>query len=423
MVTTGIQAEQLIQSAEEDLAGEFKFVEAVAMINQRRVIDAFRTHRLCDEHFVEKTGYGRDDPAREAIDNIFATVFQAEAAAVRMQMVSGTHALACALFGNLRPGQRLACLTGSPYDTLEEVIGIAGHSHGSLLSLGVQYVQGQVQPLLDRPADLAETLIPLVSPPTAMVYIQKSCGYSFGRKALYNAEIATISKAVKAMNKDCLILVDNCYGEFVEPDEPISAGADLIAGSLIKNPGGGLAPTGGYVAGKRELVESALDRLTSPGIGGHLGLTHNQNRCVLQGLFQAPSVVAQAVKGAMLSAHLFSNAGFRVSPGPRERRADIIQAIELGSAERLIAFCRAIQQFSPVNSHVSPEPADMPGYQHKVVMAGGTFIEGATLELSADGPLREPYAVFLQGGLTYLHVKYVLEGVLRLMNTGAQPLF
>ncbi len=414
-----VPTQNLIESAEAALTEQFAHIDQTAMINQRRVMEALRTHRICDEHFVERTGYGRDDPARDAIDKLFATVFQAEHAAVRMQMVSGTHALACALLGNLQPGQRLACLTGKPYDTLEEVIGLAGDQPGSLQSLGIDYIEGEVEPALTGQADLKTILAPLVAPPTQMAYIQKSCGYSFGRRSLSNADIAVLTKAVSELNPKCYVLVDNCYGEFVESGEPTAYGADLIAGSLIKNPGGGLALTGGYVAGRRALVDAALVRLTAPGIGGQLGLTFNQNRLVTQGLFLAPSVVAQAVKGALLFAHVFDALGFTVAPLPTERRTDIIQAIRMGSAERLVSFCLAIQQFSPVNSHVAPEPAAMPGYQHKVVMAAGTFIEGATIELSADGPLRPPFAVFLQGGLTYLHVKYVLEEVLKLMGSGA----
>ncbi len=420
---TETQAQELIEAAESDLAEQFAAIERTAFINQRRVMEAFQAHRLCDEHFVEKTGYGRDDPAREAIDSIFASVFEAESAAVRMQLVSGTHALACALAGNLKAGEQLACLTGTPYDTLEEVIGITAEQPGSLKALGVSYIQGDVEPALAGQASLHELLAPLVAPPTALAYIQKSCGYSFGRRSLSNHDIARICAAVKALNPQSYVLVDNCYGEFVEEREPTAVGADLVAGSLIKNPGGGLALTGGYIAGKEKLVKAALNRVTAPGIGGHLGLTHNQNRLVMQGLFLAPSVVAQSVKGALLFAHVFERLGFQVAPSPRSARTDIIQAIALGSADRLVSFCRAIQRFSPVNSHVAPEPADMPGYQHKVVMAGGTFIEGATIELSADGPMREPFAVFFQGGLTYLHVRYVLEELLKCMADGDQWVF
>jgi len=418
-----INSHELIETAEVALHPFFTEIDRVAMTNQRRVLQAFRNHRLCEEFFAEKTGYGRNDSGRDTVDAIFAEVFQAEAAAVRMQMVSGTHALACALFGNLRPGQRLACLTGPPYDTLEEVIGIAGSDSGSLKEMGVGYIEGDALPVVDEGGDLAACLAELVQPPTALAYIQKSCGYSYGRRSLANAEIALITDAVRSTNPNCRVLVDNCYGEFVEAGEPPAFGADLIAGSLIKNPGGGLALTGGYVAGQESLVTAALNRLTSPGIGGHMGLTYNQNRLVLQGLFMAPAVVAQAVKGAMLFAHVFNQLGFAVSPGPLAPRHDIIQAIVFGSGERLVNFCRAIQRCSPVNAHLLPEPALMPGYQHAVVMAGGTFIEGSTIELSADGPMRPPYAAYIQGGLTYLHVKYALEEALTLSVCGEYPFF
>jgi len=418
-----IDTHELIETAEVALHPFFNEIDRVASTNQRRVLEAFRHHRLCEEFFAEKTGYGRNDSGRDTIDKIFAEVFQADSAALRMQMVSGTHALACALFGNLRPGQRLACLTGPPYDTLEEVIGIAGDDPGSLKELGVSYIEADVLPVVDEGGDLEACLAPLVQPPTALAYIQKSCGYSYGRRALSNYDISLIAAAVRSANPSCRILVDNCYGEFVEAGEPTAFGADLIAGSLIKNPGGGLALTGGYVAGKEGLVAAALNRLTSPGIGGHMGLTYNQNRLVVQGLFMAPSVVAQAVKGAMLFAHVFDQLGFAVAPGPLAPRRDIIQAIVLGTSERLVNFCRAIQRCSPVNAHVVPEPALMPGYQHPVVMAGGTFIEGSTIELSADGPMRPPYAAYIQGGLTYLHVKYALEEAITLSLCGEYPFF
>lgn len=413
-----IKAEALIEAAEQALAPYHKQVDAIAFANQRRVLDSFRSHRLSEEYFAEKTGYGIDDAGRDAIDEIFATVVGAEAAAVRMQMVSGTHALACALFGNLLPGERLACLTGAPYDTLEQVIGLAGNAAGSLKSAGVEYVQTDVTACDLDCQQMRAQMESLVSPPTRLAYIQKSCGYSFGRRTLTVADIAMIADCVREINPDCHILVDNCYGEFVEDTEPLAAGASLIAGSLIKNPGGGLAITGGYVAGKKDLVDRALNRLTAPGIGGHLGLTFNQNRLLLQGLFLAPSVVAGAVKGAMLVAEVFSHLGFEVRPLPFEKRGDIIQSIKFGEASRLIDFLKALQQFSPVNAHVVPEPANMPGYEDQVVMAGGTFVEGSTIELSADGPLRPPYAAFVQGGLSYLHVKCALAGVLELGGSG-----
>ncbi len=409
---------KLIQDTEDSLREAFAKIDAIAMHNQRKVLDAFREHRLTEEYFAERTGYGIDDPARAVLDGIFASVFGAEQAAVRMQMVSGTHALACALLGNLHAGQRMVSLTGAPYDTLKEVIGIEGDDkRGSLIGSGVKYVETEI-----AFADKSEYAAKLANVGAAdMFYLQKSCGYSFARKTMSCAQLGDVIAAVKTAYPNSIVMVDNCYGEFVEATEPTDHGADLIAGSLIKNPGGGLAITGGYVAGRSDLVEAALKRLTAPGIGGHLGITFNQTRLVLQGLFLAPSVVSQAVKGSLLAAGLMERLGFKVNPSSKDKRYDIIQAIELEKRDRLINFCRALQRWSPVNAHVSPEPTQMPGYQDEVVMAGGTFVEGSTIELSADGPLRPPFAVFLQGGLSYLHVKCALEGAIRLSRSGEMP--
>lgn len=414
----------LIRQAEKSLAEQFEFVDETALQNQRKVLDAFRNHKLTEEHFAEKTGYGIDDAGREALDSIFAEVFNAPSAAVRMQVVSGTHALALCLYGCLKPGDRLVSITGAPYDTLQQVIGIAGDGRGSLKELGVDYAEIDINPaLLDAPVATGRVLElqKLLESPTKLVTIQKSCGYSFDRRTLSNEEIGKMIALVKGINADVLVMVDNCYGEFVEATEPTGHGADIIAGSLIKNPGGGLAISGGYIAGRADLIESALFRLTAPGIGGHQGVSFNQNRLLFQGLFLAPSVVASAVKGAMLSALVFSDLGMEVKPAPADRRFDIIQAIRFGDRRKLVNFCRAIQYFSPVNAHVSPEPAEMPGYEDQVVMAGGTFVEGSTIELSADGPLREPYAAFLQGGLTYLHIKCMLEGAITRSRSGELP--
>lgn len=411
----------LIKQAERSLADEFEFVDETALHNQRKVLDAFREHRLTEEHFSEKTGYGIDDAGRDALDGVYSQIFGAQAAAVRMQVVSGTHALALCLYGCLKPGDRLLSVTGTPYDTLQQVIGIAGDGRGSLKELGVQYAQID---LLTEGADdsaIEKELKTLLAPPTKLVTIQKSCGYSFERRTLSNDEIGKLIKRVKDINPSCLVMVDNCYGEFVETTEPTSHGADIIAGSLIKNPGGGLAISGGYIAGRADLIESALFRLTAPGIGGHQGVSFNQNRLLFQGLFLAPSVVASAVKGAMLSSFVFKNLGMDVKPAPQERRFDIIQAIKFGDRQKLVNFCRAIQYFSPVNAHVAPEASEMPGYEDQVIMAGGTFVEGSTIELSADGPLREPYAAFLQGGLTYLHIKCMLEGAISRSRSGDLP--
>jgi cystathionine beta-lyase family protein involved in aluminum resistance len=419
-----VQFENLIEQAESELKDAFTRMDRIALINQKRVLDSYREHQVTEEYFAERTGYGIDDIGREMIDKVFASVLQAEAAAVRVQMVSGTHAIACALFGNLEPGDTLVVLTGKPYDTLEEVIGAGGTEQapvrGSLTALGVKYKELALDPKLSVD-ELAKQI--KAAAPAKLYHIQKSRGYSMSRQTLSNSDIAKYIAAIKSVDAEASTFVDNCYGEFVEEQEPTAIGADLIAGSLIKNPGGGMAITGGYVAGRKDMVEGALLRLTAPGIGGHLGITFNQNRPILQGLFLAPSVVSQAVKGAMLVASVFEKLGMIVHPAPSADRYDIIQAVEFGNRERLINFCRALQSFSPVNAHVSPEPSSMPGYADQVVMAGGTFVEGATIELSADGPLRPPFAVYLQGGLSYLHVKCALLGSLNLSADGVTPFF
>ncbi|MBI5174833.1 MAG: methionine gamma-lyase family protein [Candidatus Melainabacteria bacterium] len=403
---------ELLLDCEKELFESFQEVDRIALLNQERVLKAFAANKLTEEFFAEHTGYGIDDCGREAMDAIFADVFECEAAAVRMQMVSGTHAIACALFGNLAPGDKLVVLTGKPYDTLNQVIGASAHSHGSLVHLGVKYEELDLTNLLDTASDGEIRARLAAVAPARLYHIQKSRGYSTERPTLSNQAISRLASLVKEVDAGANVFVDNCYGEFVEEHEPVALGADLMAGSLIKNPGGGLALTGGYVAGKKTLVENALIRLTAPGIGGHLGVTFNQNRLVFQGLFLAPSVVSGAVKGAMLAASCLKRLGLKVDPSPLSRRFDIIQAIEFGDRQRLINFCRALQSYSPVNAHVAPEPSGMPGYDDEVIMAGGSFVEGATIELSADGPLREPYAAYLQGGLSYLHVKTALLGAL-----------
>jgi cystathionine beta-lyase family protein involved in aluminum resistance len=438
-----MDAKKLIGQAEERLVKAFALIDDIAMVNQTRVLSAFKEHKLTEEFFAERTGYGMDDAGREAMDKIFATVFGCQAAAVRMQMVSGTHAIACALFGNLAPGDRLVSLTGKPYDTLAEVIGTAETGRaaqaglqtqgstkaqdgskaysGSLRALGVTYHELDLDPQRQSSAEILAAIE--AGGPASLFHIQKSRGYSIRRRTLSNQDITELCRLLRQIYADARVFVDNCYGEFVEEAEPTSCGANLMAGSLIKNPGGGLALTGGYVAGDSDMVEAALVRLTAPGIGGHLGVNFNQNRLVFQGLFMAPSVVAGAVKGAMLAAVVMEGLGFKIDPAPLDQRFDIIQAIELGDRQKLINFCRAIQSFSPVNAHVVPEPSSMPGYADEVIMAGGSFIEGATIELSADGPLRSPYAVYIQGGLSYLHVKSALLGALNLADSGVTPFF
>ena len=357
-----------------------------------------RRLKISDAHFKTSTGYAYGDIGREKLDELFADIFRAEAALVRTQFVSGTHALATVLFGVLRPGDELVSLTGAPYDTLQTVIGHAVNSRGSLKEFGIAYRE---LPLVDGEVDVA-AIKNFLTPKTRLALIQRSRGYSM-RKPLTTADIEKICAAVKAVNPNCVTFVDNCYGEFVETREPVEVGADLAAGSLIKNIGGGLAPTGGYIVGKRDLVELSSYRLTAPGMGNELGASLGTPRLLYQGLFMAPHVTAQALKSAIFAAGIFSKLGFKTHPLPEEIRGDIIQAIELGSAQRLINFCRAIQNFSPVDSFATPEPWDMPGYEDQVIMAAGTFVQGASIELSADAPLREPFAVYLQGGLTFEH--------------------
>lgn len=432
-MTTIVKARDLIDAGEERLKGVFKAIDDAALANQHKVLKAFREARVTEEFFAEKTGYGIDNAGRDALDEIVANIFGAEAACLRMQFVSGTHALACAILGNIASGEKLLCLTGAPYDSLEEVLGIAGDEPGSLTKLGAKYEQIDLGPLLDGSQGGSATgssddetfkaLVDAIKPhaPARMYYLQKSRGYSMSRRTYSNRDLKKMIDAVRAIDKDGLIMVDNCYGEFVEIDEPTNVGADLVAGSLIKNPGGGLCVAGGYIAGKKSAVESALNRLTAPGVGGHMGHSFNQGRMIFQGLFLAPSVVSSALKGAALTASVFNDMGFKVSPMPDELRFDIIQSIEFGAKDKLINFCKAIQRFSPVNAHVDPEPANMPGYQDQIIMAGGTFVEGSTIEFSADGPLRPPFAAYVQGGLSYMHVKCSLEGALSLSLSGDLP--
>jgi len=381
-----------------------------------RVLDAFAAERLGTQHFASVSGYGHGDQGREVLDRVFARVLQAEAAAVRLQFVSGTHAIASALFGVLRPGDRLLAITGRPYDTLEEVIGIRGSGQGSLADFGVAYAELPLdgQGLVDRPA-LKEAL----AEPTRMVLIQRSCGYSW-RPSLEVDEIGELCELVKAIQPGCVCFVDNCYGELVQAQEPTAVGADLIAGSLIKNLGGTIAPTGGYVAGRADLVEMACCRLTAPGIGSEGGTGFDLHRLLFQGLFLAPQMVAEALISAELLAEVFAKLGFAVHPQPGAVRSDVIQAIRLGSPEPLKAVCRAFQAASPVGAYLDPVPAPMPGYASDLVMAGGTFIDGSTSEFSADAPLREPYVLYAQGGTHHAHGELALERALvALAETGA----
>ena len=375
-------------------------LEAAALVNTEKVITAFRNNMVSDYYLKPTTGYGYSDVGRDTLDLIYAEIFKTEAALVRSQFVSGTHALAVALLGNLRPGDELVGLTGTPYDTMQSIIGYPVKTKGSLVDLGVTYKE---LPMSGEQVDL-EAVKKIVTKNTKMVHIQRSCGYSSLRKTISVAEIGRIIAAAKEVNPDVIAYVDNCYGEFIEKQEPTEVGADIMAGSLIKNLGGGLAPTGGYIVGRADLVENASYRLTAPGLGGEMGATlGDTQREFYQGLFLAPHVVQQAVKTAIFAAAMFQKLGYEVKPLPQEARHDIIQAIKLESKQRLCDFCIAIQSNSPVDAHVEPVPAPLPGYQDDIVMAAGTFVQGASIELSADGPCREPYNVFFQGGLTFEH--------------------
>lgn len=408
-------SKEIIKQAERDLREQFEKIDDIRDYNQEKVLNAFVENRVAPEHFYTVSGYGHDDLGREVLDKVFAQVFKAEKALVRIHFASGTHTLACALFGNLRHGDKLLSAVGTPYDTMQEVIGTMGDEEtrrSSLIGNGVLYDE---VPLINGMDVDFEKLEKMVDSSTTMVLIQRSKGYST-RKSLTIETIERICKIVKSKNPNCICFVDNCYGEFVDTKEPLEVGADLIGGSLIKNPGGGIVEAGGYIAGKELYVERAANRLTAPGIGSEGGAMFNQHRLIFQGLFMAPSVVSEAVKGAVLASKIFDEIGFDSSPKYNEKRTDIIQNITFGSPEPLEHFCRTIQSLSPVNGYVTPIPEYIPGYEDQVIMAGGTFVEGSTIELSADGPMRDPYVVYMQGGLNYAHVKIALEKILDKVN-------
>lgn len=407
-----MNSKELIKLAEKSLAKEFEQIEDIRDFNQEKVLNAFIENKVAPEHFYTVSGYGHDDLGREVLDKVFADVFKAEKALVRIHFASGTHTLACCLFGNLKYGDKLVSVAGAPYDTMQEVIGTAGDEEtkrSSLIGNGVLYDEVSLKDGMDIDFEQLEEKIDKT---VTMVLIQRSKGYST-RKSLSMETIEKICKIVKSKNPNCICFVDNCYGEFVDTKEPLEVGADLIAGSLIKNPGGGIVEAGGYVAGKGILVDRTANRLTAPGIGSEGGAMFNQHRLIFQGLFMAPSVVCDAVKGAVLAAKIFDEIGYDSAPKYNEKRTDIIQNITFGSAEPLEQFCQTIQQLSPVNGYVTPIPEYVPGYEDKIIMAGGTFIEGSTIELSADGPLRYPYTAYMQGGLNYAHVKIALSKILK----------
>ena len=406
-----MNSKEIIKKAEKTLVKEFEQIEDIRDFNQEKVLNAFIENKVAPEHFYTVSGYGHDDLGREVLDKVFADVFKAEKALVRIHFASGTHTLACCLFGNLKYGDKLVSAAGSPYDTMQEVIGTAGDDtskEDSLIGHGIKYDE---VPLKNGKDIDFEKLDEMIDETVTMVLIQRSKGYST-RKSLSLDTIEKICKTVKKNNPNCICFVDNCYGEFVDTREPLEAGADLIAGSLIKNPGGGIVEAGGYIAGKAKYVDKCANRLTAPGIGSEGGAMFNQHRLIFQGLFMAPSVVCDAVKGAVLASKIFEEIGFNSEPKYYEKRTDIIQNITFGSAEPLEHFCRTIQALSPINGYVTPIPEYVPGYEDQIIMAGGKLFLGSTIKLSADGPLREPYTAYMQGGLNYAHVKIALGKIL-----------
>ena len=392
----------IIEESESEVSSQFKELDDIMAYNQYKILSAFQENRLSDMHFGWNTGYGYDDPGRDAIEKVYADIFHTDKALVRPTIVNGTHALAITLLGILRPGDELIYCTGRPYDTLEEVIGIRGNGNGSLKDYGITYKQVELLP--DGSIDL-EGVKKAITDKTRMVTVQRATGYGW-RKAITIDQIAEWANLVSNINPNIVKMTDNCYVEFLDIKEPTDVGVDVIAGSLIKNPGGGLALTGGYVAGREDLIDKIQYRMTCPGIGGECGLTFGQTRSMFQGLFQAPKVVNGAVKGAVLCGKVYEKLGYEVCPKAEDKRSDIIQAIKLNSPESLEIFCQAIQAAAPIDAHVAPVPWDMPGYESQVIMAAGAFVQGSSIELSADAPMREPYIVYFQGGLTYEHSKF-----------------
>ena len=388
---------ELARQAEEEIRPQFERVDRIAMLNTRKVMTAFQDNKVSDSCFAGTTGYGYDDLGREVLDKVYAQVFCTEAALVRIGFVNGTHALSAALFGILKPGDTLLSVTGLPYDTLRNAIGIEGDCHGSLKFYGINYKQVDLK---NGEADLDAIKAALADRSISAVLIQRSRGYE-NRKALSAEEIGEICSAVKSVAPNVTVMVDNCYGEVTGEHEPTEYGVDIMAGSLIKNPGGGLAPTGGYIVGRKDLVENAAMRLTTPGIGGECGASLGNNRLLFQGFFMAPHIVAQAIKTVTFCSAMMKKIGFESSPAPDEARNDIIQMVTLKNAENMKKFCHGVQAGAPVDSYVTPEPWQMPGYNVPVIMAAGAFVQGSSIELSADGPMREPYTLYVQGGITY----------------------
>ncbi|MBY7143585.1 methionine gamma-lyase family protein [Virgibacillus sp. NKC19-3] len=396
--------EQLIQQAEEDCKIKHKEMNTIVEINQKRVLDAFKKNTISDSHFNSTTGYGYDDLGREGLEAVYADVFGGEDALVRPQIVSGTHAITTTLFGLLRPGDELIYITGKPYDTLEEVIGKRGNNTGSLMDFYITYNEIRLN---ENGSVNLEAVKNAISNKTKVIGIQRSKGYE-DRPSFSIDEIGQMVQFIKKIDENLIIFVDNCYGEFVEVNEPLHVGADIMAGSLIKNPGGGIVRTGGYIVGQEDLIMQCANRLTAPGLGKETGATLNSLQEMYQGFFLAPHIVGEALKGAVFTARFLELVGYTTTPDFEAKRTDLIQSVTFTNPDEMIAFCQAIQQNSPINSFVTPYPSDMPGYEDKVIMAAGTFIQGSSIELSADGPIREPYTAFVQGGLTYSHIKVAL---------------
>lgn len=404
---------RVAKDIEQLIAPQHERAEQLAFINQEKVIAAFRKHQVSDFHLNPSTGYGYDDEGRDNLERVYAEVFGAEAALVRSQIISGTHAITISLFGVLRPGDELLYITGKPYDTLQSIVDGGDKDTGSLKDFNISY---QHIDLLDTGEIDWSTVTQAISKKTKVIAIQRSKGYA-NRPSFSIGQIKEMTERIRTLKPDGIIFVDNCYGEFVEDLEPTDVDVDLMAGSLIKNPGGGLAKIGGYIAGKKEYVEMCAYRMTSPGIGAKAGASLNTLGDMYQGFFLAPHVVSQAVKGAIFTSALLEHVGMITSPHYKEKRTDLIQSVSFQDAHQMIQFCRAIQANSPINAHFVPEPAYMPGYEDDVIMAAGTFIQGSSIELTADGPIRPPYTAFIQGGLTYEHVKFaILSAVQQLKN-------
>lgn len=390
-----------IRKIEDMIKSELQKADNIALVNQKKVLEAFHLQKVSDHHFNPSTGYGYDDEGRDTLERVYATVFKAQAALVRPQIISGTHAITISLFGVLRPGDELLYLTGKPYDTLDSIVSGGEKDTGSLKDFGISYQHVSLTD--DNNIDWVAAKS-VIHERTKVIAIQRSRGYDT-RPSFTIAEIAEMITEIRSIKPDAIVFVDNCYGEFVEEMEPIEVGADLMAGSLIKNPGGGLAKIGGYIAGRKDLVEKCGYRMTSPGIGGEAGASLNALPDMYQGFFMAPHIVSQALKGAIFTSALLESVGMATSPHYTAHRTDLIQSVSFNTAEQMVAFCQTIQASSPVNAQFRPEPAYMPGYEDDVIMAAGTFVQGSSIELTADGPIRAPYTAFVQGGLTYEHVK------------------